>query len=229
MKYLCCFSGGLSTFYNYTRYNADSALMVQALLTVDGFSADRTTILVSDGTSVIQLPSGTLSTSVATKAGLLGALGTLADKLTSTDVLIFAATNHGGPGDAGSQKSVLWCWNDEQVSSDEFASALATMTAETQVYIFGQCYSGGFITSLGGTNRLIMTACRFDEVSYATEDSSHDEFLLAVGNAILGNAKTFKDVFQAALAADTQPEHPQLSDPAGIADRTDILTAAVSS
>jgi hypothetical protein len=50
-----------------------------------------------------------------------------------------------------------------------------------------QCYSGGFIDDLISDNRVISTACRFDEVSWSGVDPSYDEYVYHWTSAVRGS------------------------------------------
>ena len=52
--------------------------------------------------------------------------------------------------------------------------------------VLGQCNSGGFIEDLQGDNRLIMTACRDNELSYCREEEPFDEFVYQWTSALAG-------------------------------------------
>ena len=88
----------------------------------------------------------------------------------------------------------------------------------------GQCFSGGFIDDLSGKNRLIATACDYNEPSNSTSNYEYDEFVYHWSAAVLGkypNGKTadadynsdgvisIQEAFHYAASKDKQNEHPQ--------------------
>ena len=86
----------------------------------------------------------------------------------------------------------------------------------------GQCYSGGFIGALNANNRVIATACKEDELSYARKDLTRDEFVYhwtgAATSYTLHTQATRDDGYISALETfnyakqcDSQPETPQYS------------------
>jgi len=202
-------------------------LLLSVFSTFSGFDIGRVRVLCGDGTEKFSVGADTVSAEMATKKNLLSAITDMAAVADPKDAFLFLASNHGGPGPDGSKDVTLWCWKEEKLSASEFAEAVAAVRAVQQLYIFGQCYSGGFVDSLASKNRCIATACAFDEVSYANEDATLDEFLSQVATGFQKQLTTFHEVFNFAAAADTQPENPQLSDFGAIADRGDIFIPSI--
>ena len=82
--------------------------------------------------------------------------------------------------------AVLWLWGDS-ISDSDFATEVNKVTTKATVGIFEQCYSGGMIDNLRGPNRVLMSASRYWELSYAKNDSgyyNYDEFSFYVTNAL---------------------------------------------
>ena len=61
----------------------------------------------------------------------------------------------------------LYLWNVTTISDAAFATEVNKVTTKATVAIFEQCYSGGMIDNLKGPNRVLMSASRFWELSYA--------------------------------------------------------------
>lgn len=95
--------------------------------------------------------------------------------------------------------------------------------SSAQIFLLGQCYSGGFIDKLEGRSRLVMTACDWNEVSYATVNGNYDEFLSHFCHALGRGAATFQEAFDYARKNDTRNETPQISDIGGLSLRPDLL------
>lgn len=101
------------------------------------------------------------------------------------------------------------------------------MNAKNINVVMGQCYSGGFINYLQGNNRIIATASREHELSYACSDLLYDEFLYHWMSAALEkDIRTLTtvdsdddrddhisayDCFKYARKKDTKKEYPQYS------------------
>lgn len=86
-------------------------------------------------------------------------------------------TDHGGsddtaPYDDPTVKLYLW---GESITDSSFATQVNKVTTMATVAIFEQCFSGGMIDNLEGSNRVLISASRFWELSYAMS-STYDEF-----------------------------------------------------
>jgi hypothetical protein len=205
------FAGGVNAFLNHERYRNDLQRMGNAVITLKGASPSTTHFLLAAGGHPFELSGESI-------------VALVADAITEEDRFLFVASNHGGQVVRNVGPPTLWCWNEEWIVDAEFADWCSHIRSKAQVYILGQCYAGGFIPSLAAGNRLVMTACAWDEVSWATDDMQHDEFLLRVVEAIEGGRATLQDVFDYAVQHDRRSqEHPQLSDLGGLAGRRDLL------
>ncbi|HEX3672216.1 MAG TPA: C13 family peptidase [Candidatus Cybelea sp.] len=216
------FAGGVNSSYNYARYQNDLQRYGNLFATLPGVDGSTLTVMHADGTASFQFPNIASPTVLAaTSSNLTNAFGTLASSIASTDRFVFVASNHGGRDANG---STLWCWNEENVPAASFAQACNNITSTQQAYIFGECYSGGFITPLAATNRIILTGSTDSQVTYATADVSYDEFLLRVIESLEGGERCLGNVFTAAKAADTQNESPQCSDTGGLGSQVSLLS-----
>lgn len=219
--YVVLFAGCMNAPNEHPRYYNDLQLFGDIISTLPGVTSGSMTVMHSDGSPQFQFKgTGAAAVLPATSACLLNAIGTLAANVSASDRFVFVASNHGGQNPAG---SYLWCWNEETVAASDFATACNAIGSKQQAYIFGQCHSGGFITPLAAPNRVILTGCAADEVTYSTSDDSYDEFLLRVGQSLQAGTRRLGDVFAAAKAADTQKETPQLSDVGAIGSQDSVL------
>jgi hypothetical protein len=150
--------------------------------------------------------------------------------MTSEDLLFIFTTNHGRLVDAATQQAGLWFWNWNGglawMHDREFARLINDfLKFKYLIVCMGQCYAGGFIDDLAGNNRVIVTACRHDEPSWACDtEGDYDEFLYHWTAAVRGrtpdgmvvNADTngdrrvsLREAFLYAENHDSRPETPQ--------------------
>ena len=62
------------------------------------------------------------------------------------------------------------CLKDYPIRDEDFASKFSTINAGKKVYWMQQCYSGGFIDDLEGSNTVIITASAPDELAWSADD-----------------------------------------------------------
>lgn len=79
----------------------------------------------------------------------------------------------------------MYLWG-ESIRDDEFATEINKITAKDICIVMEQCYSGGFIDDLAGQNRVIMTACAYNETSCGMGYYTYDEFVFDWITAISG-------------------------------------------
>ena len=112
----------------------------------------------------------------ATKANLRRVFSELSNELGDEDHLFVYVIDHGGY-DYQKKSSYICLWNDEKLYPEELNSYLDGCEAGYISFVMGQCYSGGFSRELQANNRIIMTACGEDEVSYCSEKVPFDEYV----------------------------------------------------
>ena len=111
------------------------------------------------------------------------------------------------------------------MSKAEFAAEIDKIaSAKTINVVMEQCYSGGYTTVLCGENRVLSTACAYNEQSYAMDNKVYDEFCYHWVSAVSGqdpygnnvNADyngdgyiSMDEAFLYAKTADMKSEHPQ--------------------
>lgn len=195
-------SGGYDQYNNHIRYWNDCAYFYQALK-ASGFSDDHIFVLMSDGTSagldrhrymvdpenpndcIGYYDSSPLDLDgdgdadiqySATKANISLVFDNLKSQLGSEDILYIFTTDHGGSNVSApysTPSSILWLWG-EGINDTEFAAEVDKVTTKATICIFEQCFSGGMIDDLEKPNRVLLSASRFWELSFAMEDSYSD-------------------------------------------------------
>lgn len=240
--YAIILNGGGSRYMNYIRYWNDCSFIYQTLVRRYGVPKDHISVIMADGTNPykdIFLGGGEYLSSptdldgdgvadiqyMATKANVVNELARMRQTLTQQDKLLVFVTDHGGL-DETNASSYICLWNGERIYDYEFAAQLSGISCRYTNFVFGQCFSGGFIDDLRGHNRVIMTASAANEPSYARDDLQYDEFLYhwttAINEAdILGltvasdsdddGSVSMCKAFNYAQNHDTQNESPQYS------------------
>lgn len=221
--FIVLFAGGINEMYNFKRYRNDLSLALEALSSLSNFSLTTTEILLGSGGDVFESLSSSVEAKSGSREALESAIARCAAEGTADDVFWLIASNHGGQIVKNSRNAKLYCWNEESVSDSELALWCSSLPMTYQIFVFGQCYSGGFIDNLESSSRVVIAASRWDQVSYAKSDLQHDEFLFHFLTAIRDGAATLRSAYDSASAKDERDEEPQLSDIGEIASRDDPL------
>ncbi|MHC1727033.1 MAG: C13 family peptidase [Syntrophobacteraceae bacterium] len=182
-------SGGYNQYNNHIRYWNDCSYFYKTLK-ANGFSDDHIIVLFADGTDpAVDRSDGTNSPLdldedgdddiqySATKANITTVFNNLQTQLGSEDILYIFTTDHGGSNDSppyDNPNSILWLW-EEGINDSEFAVQVDKVTTKATVCIFEQCFSGGMIDDLKKANRVLMSASRFWELSFAMGDSFYND------------------------------------------------------
>ncbi|KJJ83451.1 peptidase C13 family protein [Candidatus Omnitrophus magneticus] len=187
-KYAVLFNGGYQSSYNYAAYYNDMRQMYDVLLNIYEFPEEHIIILQSDGQNStndlrFKYANGSnyyvnsawdldtdgdydIESGAATSQNLFAEFTALSSIIDSDDLFYFWATGHGA-NDPGVLNASLAGWNSTLFSDANFASAVSSIIAGTEIYVFGQCYSGAFIDNLTGqSNAIIVTACDSEELSW---------------------------------------------------------------
>ncbi|MBN2056533.1 hypothetical protein JW905_16530, partial [bacterium] len=187
--YAVLISGGASQYSNYPRYWNDISEIYTTLVDVYDYPDDHIYALISDGLNpAADRSDGTNSnpdldgdgdddiTHSCTVANLTTVFGALDGILTAQDTLLVYATDHGSSNGGWSTSLNLW---GEEITDAAFAALVDPIECGDEIYVFEQCYSGGFLDNLAGTgNRVVMSAARHDESSWAMgPDYIYDEFV----------------------------------------------------
>lgn len=235
-KFAVLISGGYNSGSNYERYINDLAEMYKTLVQKYGYLKSDITVLYADG-SDHDLDGDGISeiSNSATKANVISTFQDIKNRITANDMLFIFTTNHGGQTRAGTPDVRLWLWNQEYIEDNNFATLLDDLSYKIAIITMEQCYSGGFIDNLQGQNRVIATACRWDEVSWACDsEGNYDEFCYYWTAAVRGNKPdgtpvdaagpdgkvSLKDAFNFAETHDSVDETPQYyENPEGLGDK----------
>lgn len=228
-RYAVILSGGYNQQNNHIRYWNDCSSFFKTLKAA-GFLQDHIYVLFADGTdpaidnSLGQNSNTDLNNDgiqdikySATKANITTVFNELAGKLDTQDILYIFTTDHGGPA-AGNGRPyatanvILNLWG-EDITNAEFAAEVNKVQAGAVAAIFEQCFSGGMIEPLKAPNRVLMSAARYWELSYAMgPDYTYDEFSFYVTQALSDTLKgdsngdgvvTLEEAYSYALAKDS--------------------------
>ena len=197
-EYAVIISGGCNKFSNRERYWNDCSAMYQALVNVYNYDKDKIFVLMADGTNPgadLHLNNGSYISSPldldgdgiddiqysATYSNISLVFDSLARVITDTDNVFVFVTDHGGEG------STICLWNDQNITTSQFATEINKVSVAKTINIcMEQCFSGGYTTALAGCNRVISTACSYNEFSHSTSDYVYDEFCYHWISAVLG-------------------------------------------
>ena len=232
-KYAVLISGGVNSQSNYGRYLNDLTEMYKTLIEKYSYAKSNITVLYADG-GVHDLDGDGASEidMSAIKANVIKVFTDLQNKVTVNDMVFVFTTNHGGQITSGTNNARLWLWNSESISDAEFAGLINNMTCKMAIITMEQCFSGGFIDNLQGPNRIITTACDWNQVSYGCDsEGNYDEFVYHWTAAVRGKKPdgtavdatgpdgnvSIKEAFDYAVTQDSVNETPQFyENPAGI-------------
>ncbi|MBR5655420.1 MAG: hypothetical protein IKW98_01865 [Prevotella sp.] len=233
-NYAIIINGGINKYSNHIRYWNDCSYIYSSLINNYYYKKENIFVLMSDGTSPeddrllydgITTDSSPLDLDgdgvddigfAATPNNISLVFDSLSNILTSIDTLFIYTIDHGGR--TSGHSAYLYLWNSI-ITDVDFAQEVEKVNAGKIIVCMGQCYSGGFIDNLEASNRVIMTACRYDEVSF-TSNGIYDDFVYHWTSAINGAVGTdtnndgfvsVEEAFTYAEANDNTQEHPQYS------------------
>lgn len=179
-KYAVLYSGGIKPGKDHYRYWNDIIYMY-FILQLYGYESQNIYVIYKDGVgedtyTPVDYP--------ATHNSLDTVFGDLSAEMGRSDTLFFYTTNHGG----GSGISV---WNPMDATGalthTEVSDWLDSIDCRNMIIVMEQCVSGKFISHISAQNRVVMTACKDDESSYACDDEGNwDEFVYHFMNALVG-------------------------------------------
>jgi len=193
-------SGGYNQANNHIRYWNDCSYFYTTL-TAHGFLDGNVFVMISDGADpAVDRSDWTNSPTdldgdgdadtqySATRANITAVFDALAGLLDGDDILYVFATDHGGSDDAAPYDDPavkLYLWGESSITDAQFAAEVNKVTTLATVCIFEQCFSGGMLDDLHGPNRVLLSAARFWELSYAMGPSyEYDEFSFHLTHAL---------------------------------------------
>ncbi|MCK4303679.1 MAG: hypothetical protein KAY24_05515 [Candidatus Eisenbacteria sp.] len=231
-------SGGANQGNNHIRYWNDCSFIYSTLVNYYGYADENIYVCISDGLDPAPDRSdGTNSPPdldgdgdddiqyPATREYIELVFNELVTVLTTGDQLFIFTTDHGGSN--GGWDTYLNLWNWEELQDYELADYVDALPCETVIGVFEQCFSGGMIDNLETDGRVLASASRYDQSSWAMPpDYIWDEFVYYWTSAVAwsdpyGNpvdADTNSDgivsmheAFIYAEEHDTAAENPQYS------------------
>jgi len=192
-------SGGYDKANNWQRYWNDCSAIYNALTNVYNYDESHIYTIMADGTNPAddrRISGGYDSSPLdldgdgdndiqysATKANITSVFNTLSGILNNDDYLFIFVTDHGGQVSGYDAEIYLW---GETIQDDELATEINKVNAGEISIVMEQCYSGGFIDDLEGANRVIATACDYDETSCGMGYYTYDEFIFDWIAAVAG-------------------------------------------
>lgn len=150
------------------RYQGNTSTIYQVLLE-NGFCRTDIYILDGDGCKKPWYPVD----GEASNVNIQALIRHLRDRVRPEDRLFVYTTDHGGQktvtdtnGKQNTVLSTLQCSTGEEIDANEFASYFSDFRTKHAVFMFDQCYGGGFAEKIAGNGRFIaIAASRADEVS----------------------------------------------------------------
>ncbi len=206
-------SGGADSGNNHIRYWNDCAFIYTTLTNYYEYPDENIYVCISDGLDPApDRSNGTNSPAdldgdgdpdiqyPATMQYISQVFAELNTVLTSSDQLFIFTTDHGGQESGWDCYLNLWNW--EEMRDDQLAAFVDALPCETVLCCFEQCFSGGMIDDLEGEGRVIATAARWDEYSYAMSGLIYDEFVYDWISAV-----NWEDPYGAPVDADTNNDN----------------------
>lgn len=172
-----------------SRFQVNLSLAYQVLLE-NGFFAENIYILEGDGGKTFLYPLD----DAATKSNVKFLFDYLAKKVDGEDLLFVEVTDHGertqllmaDPTDINRDNYSVINLVDDSLSQKEFAGYLTDICPQTGIFVFGQCYSGGFAEEIGKNKFVAVASTKATAVAsadpYNLDDIFESHFMLAFRN-----------------------------------------------
>lgn len=181
-KFAVLIGGGYYESNNEIRFWNDIAFMYKVLKYRYGYRDENIYVLFADGLD--PAPDNVLGENsnvdldgdgvpdvdyAATLENVDTVFGRLAARMNEQDILFVYTAGHGSPYDPDGDptKTVFYLWHN-YIVDDELAEQVNRIPSyDTMMFVFNQCYSGGFEGDLAGANRIFISAAAYDQTSYA--------------------------------------------------------------
>jgi len=212
LPYALIISGGADQGNNHIRYWNDCAFIYTTLTNYYEYPDENIYVCISDGLDPApDRSNGTNSPPdldgdgdpdiqyPATLQYITQVFAELNTILTAHDQLFIFTTDHGGQESGWNCYLNLWNW--EEMRDDQLAAFVDALPCETVLCCFEQCFSGGMIDDLEGEGRVIATAARWDEYSWAMSGLIYDEFVYDWISAV-----NWEDPYGVPVDADTNDD-----------------------
>jgi hypothetical protein len=228
IKYAVLVSGGLNPVKSYLRYWNDLKYMYSILINRYNYDPNNIIVMYKDGVAEdAEMPVNCSASFTNFQLVFMN----LAAKIAADDYLFLFTNNHGGqtpdtngdePETTNKMDETLCLYYNSEVTDDQLANILDTITCYRMIIFMKQCFSGGFIHDLSASNRVIMTACTQDQTSWSADtEGSFGEFsyhfMKAVNNEVAADTDSngwvsMAEAFNYAAMMDSRPETPQYDD-----------------
>ncbi len=158
-------------------HRANISLIYNAFLRND-FRKENIYILDHEGEKVYGYPVD----GSATKENIKKVFVFLKNKIDEKDLLFVYTTDHGGRIiKDGTELSTLVLPGPD-LDQKEFSEYIKDIIPKLGIFLFDQCYSGGFAEELAKKNYVAIASTKSDEKSFGEEDSFGSYFILASFN-----------------------------------------------
>jgi hypothetical protein len=207
-------AGGANAASNYGRYWSDLSWMYSILLT-RGYAPSNIIVVYADGTAN---DNSMPVNYAATKANIATVFNSVASRMNQNKTLYIMTNDHGSSLPGG--HTGLCLWNGETMSDTEFAAEVDKIQQYKNIIVqMEQCYSGGFVAPLTRANRIVMSACAANQLSWSTADGLHNEFTYWYLSALSGSVAgwdsnsdgkcSILEAYNFAKSKDSRQEAPQ--------------------
>jgi hypothetical protein len=176
--YAVLMSGGAAQYSNYPRYWNDLSNIYITLVDVYGYKDENIIVLCSDGLNPAADQSNGLNSPPdldgdgdddimypCLKTDIENVFAQLKTTLSKDDQLFVFSTDHGGS--VSGWDVYLNLWNSQSLYDYELAAMYDALPPLNIVTTMEQCFSGGFMDDLSGSDRVFSSAASYDEYSWA--------------------------------------------------------------
>jgi len=188
--YAVIINGGGNKEINHERYWNNCSALYSTLINKYGYLRDHIYVIMADGTDPTKdtrLSDGSFRSQkldldndgtndiqyAATKQNNSTVFNTLHNCVNNNENLFVYVTDHGGYNN-GTYNMALW--NNDEMTASEFNTELNKVNAANINVCLTFCYSGGFISDIQASNRVITTACKFNEFAHSSSSHVYGEF-----------------------------------------------------